>query len=206
MKHLALLATTLFTLNANAATFVLENGTILGISDVELGGAFYDVEFVDGSCIDLFSGCDGAGDFPFNDSRDERDPQSAIAAALALEALLHPPGLQILGRVAGCDVLANCEIMTPTFVEGRAVQASITFPDSGSLGTTPLLRFIDPIDDLSQDSFEVYARWTLIPEPSVAVLVGLGLGLFGLYPAKVRPGCSGRGQATRNRVALVPSR
>jgi hypothetical protein len=188
MRYFALLATAFIALNANAATFVTSDATILGIRDLELGGALYDVEFVDGTCIDLFSGCDGAGDFPFNDSGDERDPQSAVAAAVAIQALLFQPNLGIVGGVAGCDLRANCQIMTPSFFDGRAVVASIIFPDAGGVRGVPVLRFIDPVDDLSEDPFEVYARWTLVPEPSVAVLLGIGLGLCGLYRATGRPG------------------
>ena len=173
-----------FALNASAATFVVEEGTILGITDLELGSALYDVEFVDGTCIEFFSGCDGADDFPFNDSGDYRDPQSAVAAAVALQALLFPPNLGIAGRAAGCDPRANCQIMTPTFFDGRAVVASIVFPDPGGIVGIPLLRFIDPVDDLRQDPFEVYARWTLVPEPSVAVLIGIGIGLCCVFSGR----------------------
>jgi len=113
--------------------------------------------------------------FPFNGSGDERDPQSAIAAALALQAILNPGDLGIVGRAAGCDSRTNCQIKAPTLFDGRASQASIFSSDPRPIGTAPFLQFIDPADDLSQDPFAVYARCTLAPEPSVAVLLGLGL-------------------------------
>ena len=66
-------------------------GHLFGASGVDVGGSFYDVEFVDGSCIDLFDGCDSRwsygpdgwfikdSDFTFNNTAD---------ALLASEALL----------------------------------------------------------------------------------------------------------------------
>lgn len=55
---------------------VADNGQLMGASGVEVLGNFYDVEFVDGSCNSLFSGCT---DFTFSD---------AHAADLASYALL----------------------------------------------------------------------------------------------------------------------
>jgi hypothetical protein len=45
------------------------NGTVtslLGADNVEVNGSFYNVRFLDGTCIVLFNGCDGADDFVFN--------------------------------------------------------------------------------------------------------------------------------------------
>jgi hypothetical protein len=39
------------------------NGVLTGAEGVEVGGTLYDVKFVDGSCVDLFSGCDEDTDF-----------------------------------------------------------------------------------------------------------------------------------------------
>jgi len=46
---------------------------------VAAGGPLYNVEFLDGTCIDLYSGCDEVSDFTF---------QSFGAAQLASQALL----------------------------------------------------------------------------------------------------------------------
>jgi len=56
-----------------------ERGQLLGASSVDAGGTLYNVEFLDGTCIDLYSGCDEVSDFTF---------QSFGAAQLASQALL----------------------------------------------------------------------------------------------------------------------
>jgi hypothetical protein len=44
---------------ASAATLIVDsNGILTGATGVNVGGTLYDVEFVDGSCIALFDGCD----------------------------------------------------------------------------------------------------------------------------------------------------
>ena len=51
----------------------------MGASGVDVGGTFYDVQFLDGTCIDLFNGCDDTSDFTF---------QTVASATLAGQALL----------------------------------------------------------------------------------------------------------------------
>ena len=52
---------------ADAATLLVNgSGILLGAEGVNVGGTLYDVEFVDGTCIALFDGCDlAADDFTF---------------------------------------------------------------------------------------------------------------------------------------------
>lgn len=62
-----------------AATLNVVGGQLMGASGVDVGGALYNVEFVDGSCAALFDGCDEVSDFTF---------QTEAAATLASQALL----------------------------------------------------------------------------------------------------------------------
>ena len=64
---------------AQAATFDVIGGQLFGASGVDVGGTLYDVEFLDGSCITLFNGCDDVSDFTF---------QTSLAASVASQALL----------------------------------------------------------------------------------------------------------------------
>jgi hypothetical protein len=48
---------------ASGATLNASGGQILGASGVDVGGTLYDVEFLDGTCIALFSGCDEVSDY-----------------------------------------------------------------------------------------------------------------------------------------------
>ena len=64
---------------AQAATLNVIGGILHGASDVLVDGNLYDVQFLDGTCIDLYDGCDDVSDFTF---------QTQASAALASQALL----------------------------------------------------------------------------------------------------------------------
>ena len=66
-----------FTSSSNAA-LIVEMGILKGATGVQVGDRIFDVEFIDGICVDLFNGCDSSDDFDFTDQ------QSATAAAQAL--------------------------------------------------------------------------------------------------------------------------
>jgi len=63
---------------ARAVTLNVSGGILFGATGVDVLGTSFDVTFVDGSCVDLYSGCDEAADFDFTDAA------SAQAAAQAL--------------------------------------------------------------------------------------------------------------------------
>ena len=63
---------------ANAAVQDIEAGQLVAAYMVEIDGNFYDVEFVDGTCADLFDGCDSSDDFTFTNGAD------ALTASYAL--------------------------------------------------------------------------------------------------------------------------
>jgi hypothetical protein len=96
-------------------------GQLVGASDVNVGGGLYDVEFVDGKCLDLFNGCDSAADFTFNNGTD---------ALLASQALLNEVLLDgssglfdaIPSLTMGCDDPSVCSLLTPFAVDAVAVQ------------------------------------------------------------------------------------
>ena len=74
-----LVAIFLATAGAQAAAPVVVAGELVGATGVNVGGTVYDVQFVDGSCIDVYGGCDEVSDFPFTTLAD---------ATLAAQALL----------------------------------------------------------------------------------------------------------------------
>ena len=65
--------------SANASLIVDGAGNLLGATNATVDGTLYDVEFVEGSCVDVFTGCDELADFDFTD---------AATALLAAQALL----------------------------------------------------------------------------------------------------------------------
>jgi hypothetical protein len=66
--------------SASAATLnVSGGGQLLGASGVIVDGSSYNVELLDGTCIDLYNGCDSFSDFTF---------QNEAGVVLASQALL----------------------------------------------------------------------------------------------------------------------
>ena len=66
-----LLGALLFSLSLSAQAIpivkhIVENGQLVGAENVNVNGVWYDVKFADGTCIDLFSGCDENSDFIFS--------------------------------------------------------------------------------------------------------------------------------------------
>jgi hypothetical protein len=65
--------------SASAATLNVSGGQLLGAFGVDVGGNLYNVDFLNGTCIALYDGCDDVSDFTF---------QTFAAADLASQALL----------------------------------------------------------------------------------------------------------------------
>jgi hypothetical protein len=68
---------------AHAAAILLvdSNGLLTGATGVNVGRKLYNVEFVDGTCRDLFGFCDAVSDFALHDSVGCRGRGSSLAGS-----------------------------------------------------------------------------------------------------------------------------
>ncbi len=173
--------------SAGAATLNVSGGQLLGASGVIVDGISYDVEFLDGTCIALYNGCDEVSDFTF---------QTEAAALLAAQALLDQVFLDGIGFFDSAPELTNgcfpsqspntCGVGTPwDLVEGGV---RLALSENQGLGGFEDIAFfvgdnffmISRSADSSDPAFvfdvpDVYAVWSPVPEPGTAVLMGLGL-------------------------------
>ena len=184
-RTLALLAVALLTgpMASQAVTLQIDvNGILTGASDVDVGGALYDVQFLDGSCASLFSGCDNAtSDFAFTTSAD------ALIAAQALldQAFTDTPSGQFGTHpelTNGCTEPGFCGVFTPYAISNGAfalVDAENFFLDEFD----KVIEFTgDPNMDTTQSGSFTFAVWSLasVPEPGALGLLALGLAGLGL--------------------------
>lgn len=176
-----------------AAVLIVDgSGQLTGARNVNIGDSLFDVEFVDGTCIDLFNGCDELiDDFDFN-------PLTEPYAALAPQALLGqvlldtPEGMfdSLSQLIFGCFDPDVCGIRIPLILSSPiTVEAMVVFnypagdpqlcppncppPDGVSFGHQ-----IDIDDDTTTNQSRVWARFRpslSVPEPETLWLFGFGL-------------------------------
>jgi hypothetical protein len=165
------------TTTASAATLNVSGGQLLGASDVDVNGTLYDVEFLDGTCIALFGGCDEVSDFTFQNEWDVRDASQALLDEVFIDGMDGPFDTQP-ELTFGCDDVLRCRVWTPygTAYSGTRVASDI----AGNSDEIYDVRVSDiwnlyPDEDLTLDTQNVFAVWTVIPEPGTGLLVGLGL-------------------------------
>jgi len=194
----------------------ISNGNLLGASEIDVNGVFYDVAFKDGICADLYDGCDQNSDFPFANPLDIDDGTLGLAANLALiEQVFIDSSLGAFDSVPsltnGCFAVGGCQISTPLFLtqggNGLGIQTAFNhrrilnvqaggFDHTGQGGG--LRSFDTRIQDPRNDS-HVYAVWNLTsaipgpipgpapaPVPEPSTVLLLGSGLLGLFVMKRR--------------------
>ena len=187
LKHtLALVGLTL-SLSANAATLLTNSsGQLTGALDIDVDGALYDVSFVDGSCSDLFNGCNESSDFTFTTYNQASMATTALFAQVLIDTSSgdfdSSPQL-----TNGCSHYSRCDIHTPyrIFEIGETSRVSgrsaINFASAGDqLGTSSS----DVDGDLTSEILSTYAVWAPSPVPVPAAAWLFGSALIGLVGFK----------------------
>ena len=174
---------------AQALTLHVTNGKLTGASNVEVlhnsGVVLYDVEFLDGSCIQLFNGCDQASDFVFPDALTASQAANAFYSVLLLDGPAGAFGTQP-GLTNGCSLglsIDSCQLLVPyalaPFGNARVI---LTTNTTLNIETTGLIDSQIAANKSTADlPGTTYARFTLVPPtavPTPGVLSCLALGIF----------------------------
>ncbi len=161
------------------------NGQLTGAKDVNINNILYDVSFVDGTCIDLFNGCDHTSDFDFFTFNGARDAGNALLDQVFVNtssgAFDDDPTL-----TSGCTDPLTCFVVTPfrydatiptRFTAVLAQNHSQTSQGTDIVTQSSSLRaFNGPL--------HIFAQWTRTSPPTNVPVPGSALllvsGLLGL--------------------------
>jgi len=163
-----------------APTLLTTNGILTGARGVDVNGVLYDVDFRDGTCVELFSGCDSVADFTFTTAA----ANAAASRALLDQVFLDGPQGAFDSKpslIQGCADNTGqgfCAVLTPAdFLVNNSVA------QNSSLEIGDLVRFAFTLNTEGLTIYDtvVYAVWspgvpsTAIPEPASAALLLCGL-------------------------------
>ncbi|NQZ87576.1 MAG: hypothetical protein HRT54_08335 [Colwellia sp.] len=173
------LATALLAATNSQAGLIVESGVLIGATGIEIAGfGRYNVSFEDGSCAELFSGCDEITDFAFNDL----DQVRAAGQAL-LEQIFIDSDLWLLDTdptlTRGCEDDTKCIAFIPfkfldNWVIGKnLINASMEVDDKHGYSTN--LGIDQSIAVRSNTTFAVFTKIVQVPAPPSVLLFSSAL-------------------------------
>ena len=180
IRNAILLATLVLftTAKSLAAEPVVDGGELVGATGVDVLGNFYNVEFVDGTCIGLFSNCDNAiEDFAFSTIS-----EAARAAQALLEQVFIDNGFDFDSKpelTRGCESSTNCQVLVPhsTLLGGNTW---VAVNDQGT-GDRGIFLDVPPETDTTDFDDMVYAVFSLAGKAETKVALKFSEKAEGVY-------------------------
>lgn len=167
------------------ANLILLNGRIATATGVQVGGNVYDVDFLDGICDQIFSGCNASSTYAFNSLSQAESASQALLDTVFLNLGTFETAFDSrFNQTNGCGSelginFRNCKIMTPygITVNGTAadphfiLESAIAINDIDVTSDTVKDHAIDvtvfpdgqtiPLPFFSPDENYTWARWRL---------------------------------------------
>lgn len=156
------------------------SGELTGATGVDVDGLFYNFSLEQGSCVELYAGCN-PDDFPFRTESVAEDAANALIQNVFIDSPNGNFAID-LDKITGCNPgVVGCIIFIPVpqyggeipgIVHGTCIVIHPPSPLFGGEGCgfgagddTPLL---------TGDDYAVFAPLTTAPEPGTLALLGLG--------------------------------
>jgi len=180
----------IYSTNSYSATLIVDNGALMGATGIDVDGVLYDVQFIDGTCDALYSGCDSISDFPFSNPTNDPTLLNIAMTALLEQVLIDSPLGNFDSNPAltnGCNVSGGCQINTPLFpssstefiASSGAFNSIDEFRDTITAGSA-VYNSVHPFPELDQNVFAVWNQSVVVPIPAAIWLFSSGLlGLIG---------------------------
>lgn len=173
------LATALLGAANSHAGLIINSGELVGATNIVIAGVgTYDISFEDGSCADLFSGCDDLSDFSFTSYEQVRAASQALLDQVFTDSELglfdSNPEL-----IRGCEDDNKCIALIPYKLDASWVFSKNLINSSSESGDkhfyTTNLGHNQSILDRSNSTFAVFTKVAQIPTPATAMLFGSAL-------------------------------
>ena len=168
----------IFIPSSQAALLQIDSsGLLTGATGVIIDGESYDITFQDGSCIDLYSGCNESSDFTFTTRASATQAAQAIIDQVFIGIYDDDPNLTF-----GCSKQKNgfCLANVPYLAESPYIHVVSAW--NRILGGSPDIthyRPMSPSDDVSRLNWN-YVLFSpsspaTVPEGSPVILICIGL-------------------------------
>jgi len=179
------LAVVLFLSSSSHAALIVVSDELVGATDIVISGlGTYDVSFQDGSCANIFSGCDSLSDFSFDSYEQVHAASQALLEQIFIDTTLGQfdsnPEL-----IAGCEDFDKCIALIPykldiDWVFSKNIINSKNEADDRLYYTTNLGRD-QSVVDRSNTTFAVFTKVIKVTSPATAWLfLTASIGLISL--------------------------
>jgi hypothetical protein len=175
---------------ASAVMWDVVDNKLIGARDIIVNGEFYDVVFEDGTCPEIFNGCNNVSDFQFQTSSDAQAASQALLDQVFLDVGsgnfdTEPEltrGIDEIFPVSA--ILIPFDIQLPDI----AIWIVNNAVDEGMDGILSTFNEID--NDTTFAPNTTWSSWSLstsqIPEPATIILLASGLMGFGFCRRKFK--------------------